>query len=416
MATSRIVELASQIQKRTSEIDEYLQSNNLPSPTFDEDGPVDLGLSAGEVAKARDAVLESTLELHDLLLGPSLCLRPVYNGVSLQAIYKYDIASKVPLHGEISFAELAEKCGLSETNIRRILRFAMTFHRVFREPRKGFVAHTAASRKLVEDPHARAGVGYMFDEVWQGFAHTIAAMEKFQSDEPNKSGWSHYHDTDKPAWEYYASHPEMARRFAGAMSAFANGHGNSPSFLVQGYPWASIGNGTVVDVGGSKGNVSVLLAQSYPNLRFIVQDLPDMIAGVEETLPVDIQGRVEFQAHDFFTEQPVKADVYLLRNVFHNWSDSHAIRILKAMVPALKPGARIVINDYLLPEPGTMSPMKERAVRDMDMIMLTLFNAREREKADWTDLLRKADPRFKNTKIWTPEGATLAIIETYWEG
>lgn len=47
----------------------------------------------------------------------------------------------------------------------------MAFHHVFREPRKGFVAHTAASRKLVEDPHAPAGVGYIFDEVWQGFAH-----------------------------------------------------------------------------------------------------------------------------------------------------------------------------------------------------------------------------------------------------
>lgn len=87
MATSRIVELASQIQKRTSEIDEYLQSNNLPSPTFDEDGPVDLGLSAGEVAKARDAVLESTLELHDLLLGPSLCLRPVVRHSSVNRLF-----------------------------------------------------------------------------------------------------------------------------------------------------------------------------------------------------------------------------------------------------------------------------------------------------------------------------------------
>lgn len=88
-----------------------------------------------------------------------------------------------------------------------------------------------------------------------------------------------------------------------------------------------------------------------------------MIAGAKETLRADIQARVEFQAHDFFTEQPVKADVYLFRNVFHSWSDSRAIRILQALVPALKPGARIVINDYLLPEPGTMSHMKERAVR-----------------------------------------------------
>lgn len=71
--------------------------------------------------------------------------------MSLQAIYKYDIASKVPIGGGISFAELAEKCGLSEINMRRIFRFAMTYHRVFKEPRKGYVAHTAASRKLAED-------------------------------------------------------------------------------------------------------------------------------------------------------------------------------------------------------------------------------------------------------------------------
>ena len=51
----------------------------------------------------------------------------------------------------------------------------------------------------------------------------------------------------------------------------------------------------------------------------------------------------------------------------------------------------------------------------MDMIMLTLFNAREREKADWHSLFRQADSRFTNVKIWMPEGATLAIIEAVWE-
>ena len=155
----------------------------------------------------------------------------------------------------------------------------------------------------------------------------------------------------------------MARRFAGAMSSFANGHGNLPAHLVQGYPWDKVGSGTVVDVGGSKGNVSTLLAQHYHNLKFIVQDLPNMIQGVAETLPADVRDRIEFQAHDFFTTQPVQADVYLFRNIFHNWSDSHSIRILQALVPALRPGTRIVVNDYLLPEPGTMSLVKERAVR-----------------------------------------------------
>lgn len=126
--------------------------------------------------------------------------------MSLQTIWKYDIASKVPIHGEISFKELAEKCGLTEVNLRRILRYAMAFHHVFKEPRKGSVAHTAASRKLLEDPFTRDGCGYMFDEVWQSFAHvchtspifpffglmnfkqTVPALEKFEEgDEPNQT-------------------------------------------------------------------------------------------------------------------------------------------------------------------------------------------------------------------------------------
>lgn len=166
-------------------------------------------------------------------------------------------------------------------------------------------------------------------------------------------------------WEYYALHPNMARRFAAAMSSFANGHGNSPSFLAQNYPWATIQKGgTIVDVGGSKGNISILLAKQFPDLHFIVQDLPDMISGATEKIPIDLQSRIEFQAHDFFTEQPVHgAEIYLFRNIFHNWSDSHAIRILKSLVPCLKPGSKLVVNDYVLPEPGTMSLMKERAVR-----------------------------------------------------
>ncbi|RAK70971.1 S-adenosyl-L-methionine-dependent methyltransferase [Aspergillus fijiensis CBS 313.89] len=315
MNPSRIVELATRIQGLTKEIDSHLRENNLPAPSFEENGPVELGLS-GHMLSAREEVLSSTLELHDLFLGPSNCLRPVLNGVSLQAIYRFDIARHVPVNGEISFRELAEKCGFDEANLRRTLRFAMAYHHVFHEPRKGFVAHTAASRRLVDDPTVRAGLGYMFEEVWQGFAH--------------------------------------------------------------------------------KGNVSSLVAQDYPELQFIVQDLPSMIVGAAESLPNEVRDRMSFQAHDFFTPQPVRADAYLFRNIFPNWSDSPGVRILQALIPALRPGAWIIVNDYLLPEPGLLSLVKERAVRNMDMIMFTLSNSRERKEADWVELFRKADSRFAN--------------------
>ena len=69
-------------------------------------------------------------------------------------------------------------------------------------------------------------------------------------------------------------------------------------------------------------------------------------------------------SHDFFTEQSVKnADVYFFRWIFHNWSDEYCVRILRNLIPALKPHARIVLNDACLPEPNTLSVMAERRVR-----------------------------------------------------
>ena len=207
-------------------------------------------------------------------------------------------------------------------------------------------------------------------------------METFKSDEPNRTvsvlpqpvacylesfpqGWNLSQHTEKPTWEYYASRPEMARRFADSMSVFSSGVGLSTSFLVQGYPWSSVGHGrgTVVDVGGSRGFQSVAIAQSFPDLQFVVQDLPDMIEGAVKELPTDVDSRIKFMEHDFFTEQPVSADVYLFRIIFHNWSDANVIKILKSTIPAMQPGARIVLNDYLIPEPGTLPPTKEREVR-----------------------------------------------------
>jgi hypothetical protein len=52
----------------------------------------------------------------------------------------------------------------------------------------------------------------------------------------------------------------------------------------------------------------------------------------------------------------------------------------------------------------------------MDLIMLALFNSQEREEGDWIELFKRADPRFSTPKIWTPEGATMGIIEATWMG
>ena len=80
---SEIAKLAALVLTHTVKIDEFLQTNKLPSPTFHEDGPIDFGLSA-EVESARVAALEASLRLHDLLRGPVELVRPtVYNLYSI---------------------------------------------------------------------------------------------------------------------------------------------------------------------------------------------------------------------------------------------------------------------------------------------------------------------------------------------
>lgn len=180
-----------------------------------------------------------------------------------------------------------------------------------------------------------------------------------------EQGWAVAQKTDQPIYDYYAAHPAMAKRFAGAMATFADGPGISPTLLAKNYPWASLGHGSglVVDVGGSKGHISAVIAQSAPALRFVVQDLPGAMLDARTTLPQDVAERIEFKEHDFFQDQPVKADAFLFRMIFHNWSDDYVIKILKATITGLKHRSKIVINDYLIPEPNTMSLMKERTAR-----------------------------------------------------
>jgi hypothetical protein len=86
--------------------------------------------------------------------------------------------------------------------------------------------------------------------------------------------------------------------------------------------------------------------------------------------------------------------VYFFRWIMHNYSTPYAIKLIKNLVPALKPGARIVINDHCLREAGSENPWDEKLMRSMDMVMLTLLNAQERTEEEFKALFKAADDGF----------------------
>ena len=166
----------------------------------------------------------------------------------MQAITRFEIARSFPVHEEATFMQISMKCGLEEPLVRRILRHAMTKN-IFREPRKGIVAHTAASRLLAEDAQIHDWVGASTDELWQGASQTVNALTMYpRSQEPNQTGFALANGTDKSIYDVFAQNPDRAKRFGNVMAAYTSGTGYELEHLVKGFDWKALGSGKVVDV------------------------------------------------------------------------------------------------------------------------------------------------------------------------
>jgi len=75
--SSRIDELADSVVSGTRAVSEYLNAHQLPLPSFEENGPVDLQIQSAEVQQARSNAINACFELLDLLQGPQALVRPL---------------------------------------------------------------------------------------------------------------------------------------------------------------------------------------------------------------------------------------------------------------------------------------------------------------------------------------------------
>ncbi|KAG6358070.1 hypothetical protein INS49_013954 [Diaporthe citri] len=235
------------------------------------------------------------------------------------------------------------------------------------------------------------------DEGWSGALHSCDAMSKWpDSGEPDETGFALAHG-GQGVWPYLSERPDRLWRFADMMRLFSRRPGLEAHHVVKGYPWGDLPHGaTVVDVGGSHGVFACSIAREFPSLNIVVQDLDEgVIPSSEKQRPEELADRVHYQVHDFMTKQPVRhADVYFFRAIFHNWSHKYAIEMLRNLVPALKPGAKFVMADIVIPSPDKMPKSQEVALRTGIVSMHLLFNSADRELEEWAKLFAEADPGF----------------------
>ncbi|OKL61872.1 hypothetical protein UA08_02509 [Talaromyces atroroseus] len=416
--TTKITELSTSISRNVAKINRFNEENDLPTQSFEPNAPTTYDYPP-DIEEARQAVLLATDELHALMAGPANALMAPSHNVqtSIHAMYRFKIANSFPEgKEEVTYTELATACGLTGPTLLRIVRDLMA-HRIFRQTPDGKIAHTSASKLFANNHAIRQWVGMVLEEMWPAATKVVDALQKWpNSEEPNQSGFNLAHNVDQPMLEFLGKEPERAKRFAEAMSLFNTSPGMETKYIVEHYNWTSSVNDpvTVVDVGGSHGDVAISLACKYQNVTCIVQDLPEVIASAK--IPEGLEKRLRFMEYDFFTEQPVKnADVYLFKWILHDWSDKYCIKILRSLIPALKQGARVVVNELILPEPETVPLNQEATLRSFDIAMWEIQNGKERDSSDWESLFQAVDYRLRLTKVIQPRGSKLGIIEATWD-
>jgi hypothetical protein len=148
-------------------------------------------------------------------------------------------------------------------------------------------------------------------------------------------GWS--------VWEWFAAHPDEERLFAASMRRLTE---HDAPAIVTGYPWPV--TGTVCDVAGGVGTLLAAILQARPGLRGVLVDAPGVLAEAEPHLVREgVRDRVELRDGDIFGAVDAQADVYVLKDILHDWDDAASARILGAVRAAMPAGSRLVLVETL---------------------------------------------------------------------
>lgn len=171
--------------------------------------------------------------------------------------------------------------------------------------------------------------------------------------------------------------------------------------VTQAYDFGAVHR--LVDVGGGQGHLLRAILKAFPKLHGTLFDQAHNIEAARKRFEAEgLAGRADFAAGDFFQQVPTGAEVYTLANVLQDWSDERAVGILSTIRAALKPGARLLVVEIIIP-PGT-GPSMGKLVDITNMIA----GGRTRTQDEHARLLAQAGLRLERV-IATP--ASVHLLE-----
>lgn len=208
-------------------------------------------------------------------------------------------------------------------------------------------------------------------EPWGQLLHTARTGE---------TAFDHVHGMGR--FQYLTEHPDEARIFDRAMTSNTALSGRA---ILARYDFSGIER--LVDVGGGHGLLLATILQAYPTMRAILFDRPEVVQGAPPLLEAaGVADRCDVRSGDFFEHVPDGGDVYVLRQIIHDWNDEAATRILQNCHDAMPANGKIAVIERRL-EPDYR---KALLVLHLDMQMLVALGGGERTDDEYRSLFAAA--------------------------
>jgi hypothetical protein len=283
-----------------------------------------------------------------------------------------DALAELPATAE----DLAAAVNVKPAQLRRLLR-ALSCYGIFVETEDGTFAHTDMSRLLREDdPHSLRYIALWCTEpwtwdVWPRLDDAVRSGSSVFQDVFGKGFFDHLHQD---------AH-ESAQVFNKAMTTSSKQSALDVAELLD-----LTGISAVADIGGGQGHVLASLLEKHPEIRGTLLDLPGVVARADPRLRDGgpLAERAAIVAGDCREDIPVKADLYIIKNILE-WDDDSTRRTLRNIVAAARPGARVVIIENLVDDTPSM-----RFTTAMDLLLLLNVGGAKHTKQSLVDRMAQA--------------------------
>lgn len=200
----------------------------------------------------------------------------------------------------------------------------------------------------------------------------------FEGLKANLSPFELVHGLD--LFSYLESHPEESALFHKAMRSYEEKSSKKILESIDFTPFALI-----ADIGGGFGGFLSSVLERASHARGILFERPSVIEKAKEWIEEPFLSRMKLEEGSFFDSVP-RADLYLLRNIIHDWSDVKALEILATIRASASTHSQLFLFETLVEKNGE-KPLGKFS--DMTLFMMT-SGGFERTKEEIVSLIQEA--------------------------